>query len=176
MLLRWTGLLRRRYTRFRCRGTPTDTTRPVDILMGAAMFMPREVFNFIGGWDEAFIFGGEDMDLSTRVGRCYAVVYHPQVEFLHHGRTSSRQHTAFAAVHIPAGFVRHLRKTGAPQWALWGYKLVVTLDAPIEFAAKVAQAVCRWLRGRPLEARSSWLAAKGWAHFLRSGLVTFWRA
>ena len=100
------------YLRFRCRESQAEQTRNVDILMGAAMLMPREVFTTVGGWDEAFIFGGEDMDFSTRIGRCYEVVYHPEVEVLHHGRTSSRQHPSYAAVHIPAGFVRHLRKTG----------------------------------------------------------------
>ena len=36
---------------------------PIDLLMGAAVLMPREVFHRGGQWDEDFAFGGEDLDV-----------------------------------------------------------------------------------------------------------------
>lgn len=176
MLLRWTGLLRKEYLRFRARHEQTDQILQVDILMGAAMLIPREVFDTVGGWDESFTFGGEDMELSERIGRCYQVVYHPHIEILHHGRSSSRQHPEYAAVHIPAGFVRHLRKAGAPPWALRTYKLALSLDAPLEMVAKVLQFAWRRLQGRRVEASASLRAAREKWCFVTRGLFAFWRA
>src|SRR5262249_51308802 len=91
-LLRWTGLFRGAYRRYRRQEFDPETVRPVEVLMGAAMLLPREVFFRCGGWDEGFTFGGEDLDLSARVNRHYPVVYLPTVEILHYGRVSTRQH------------------------------------------------------------------------------------
>jgi GT2 family glycosyltransferase len=175
-LFRWTGLLKKAYLRFRRWDADPDEARRVHILMGAAMLLPREVFFTLGGWDEAFTFGGEDMDLSTRVGQHYAVVYLPQVEIIHHGRASTRQHPSYAALHIPTGFVRHLRKSGCSEAALLAYKVVVTLDAPINLAHRVLQYGWRRLRGRHAEARKSLLSVRILGYFLTRGLGAFWRA
>jgi GT2 family glycosyltransferase len=51
----------------------------------------RDRFQRLGGWDEKFPFGGEDLDLSRRVGREGAVVYLPSAEVTHFGRVSSRR-------------------------------------------------------------------------------------
>ena len=102
-LLRWTGLFRRAYRRYR-RDFDAQTTRPVEVLMGAAVLLPREVFLACGRWDERFLFGGEDLDLSYQVGRSYPVVYHPQVEIIHYGRTSTRQHIGYASAQMIVGF------------------------------------------------------------------------
>ena len=69
LLFRWTGLLRRAYRRYR-RGTfNPDVQRRVQVLMGAAVLLPRDAFAEVGGWDEGYAFGGEDIDLSRRVNR-----------------------------------------------------------------------------------------------------------
>src|SRR4029077_11996279 len=129
--------------------------------MGAAMLIPREAFFRVGGWDEEFIFGGEDIDLSTRIRRHGLVIYHPEVEIVHYGRVSTRQHIGFASSHMNIGFLRFLRKNGSGRLALVFYKLVVTLDLPIQIAAKWAQ---YWLRrglGQPSKAAKTRLALKG---------------
>ncbi|UKM64587.1 glycosyltransferase [Flavobacteriaceae bacterium GSB9] len=57
-------------------GTPTDyyanhlapnEIGEVDILVGAFMFLKRDVYNEIGGFDEDYFMYGEDIDLSYRV-------------------------------------------------------------------------------------------------------------
>src|SRR5262249_59556818 len=95
-MLRWRGLFAGAYRRYRARDGDFRTTRPVEVLMGAALFMPRRVFRECGPWDEGYTFGGEDIDLCARVGRRHGVVYHPDVEFTHYGRVSNRQRIRYA--------------------------------------------------------------------------------
>jgi N-acetylglucosaminyl-diphospho-decaprenol L-rhamnosyltransferase len=175
-LLRWTGLLREAYRRYRRQEFDPDTTREVDVLMGAAMFLPREVFDECGGWDEDFTFGGEDLDLSLRVGRSRPVVYHPRVEITHYGRVSTRQHIGYASTHMAAGFLRYLRKSGCGPWGLLAYKVVVSLDAPVQLVMKGAQYLWRRSHGRHAKAEKSLLAFRGLLYFLLRGLITFWLA
>jgi N-acetylglucosaminyl-diphospho-decaprenol L-rhamnosyltransferase len=175
-LLRWTGLLRDAYRRYRRQEFDPESTREVEVLMGAAMFLPRDVFFACGGWDEEFTFGGEDLDLSLRVGRSRPVVYHPSVEITHYGRVSTRQHIGYASSHMAVGFVRYLRKSGCSGPGLLAYKALVSLDAPLQLVLKGAQYALRRALGERAKAAKSLLALRGVAHFLRRGLVTFWRA
>ena len=68
-LLRWTGLFRKAYDEYRRDGFDPDGVRRVDVLMGAAVLMPRRVYEECGGWDEGFRFGVEDVELSDRGDR-----------------------------------------------------------------------------------------------------------
>jgi GT2 family glycosyltransferase len=175
-LLRWTGLFRRAYYDYRRDTFDPDGVRPVEVLMGAAVFLPRAVFEDSGRWDEQYRFGGEDIDLSTQVGRARPLVYVGNVEVVHHGRVSSRKNIGFAAPNVAIGYVRYFRKAGAAPAALVLYKVLVTLDAPVQIAAKVFQGAVRYATGRREKAKKSWLAARGLWHFLRTELVRFWRA
>ncbi len=175
-LLRWTGMFRRAYRRYRRRDFDPDSTRRVDVLMGAALLLPRDVFFACGTWDEHYRFGGEDLDLSFQVNRRYPVVYHPEVAITHYGRVSTRQHIGFASAHMAAGFARYLRKTGCGRPALLAYKLAVVLDAPIHLVVKRVQYLYRRAQGRREAAEKSLLACRGVWHFLRHGLGPFLRA
>ncbi len=175
-LLRWTGLLRRAYRSYRRYVFDPHQERRVEVLMGAAMLLPREVFLDCGGWDEEFVFGGEDLDLSTRINQRAPVVYLPEAEVIHLGRASTRQHIGFASTQMAIGFVRYLRKTGCSRPALLVYKMVVTLDTPVHIVGKTLRYLWRRLWGRKREAERTLLALKGLVHFLVKGLVPFWRA
>jgi GT2 family glycosyltransferase len=175
-LFRWTGLLKRSYLTYRRQKFDPNATRSVEVLMGAAMFLPREVFFTCGAWDEDFAFGGEDIELSARVSRHYDLVYLPNVEITHYGRVSTRQHIGFASTNMAIGFARYLRKSGCSRAGLVFYKLVVTLDAPLVLADKAVQYFWRRLWGRKEQARKTLLALRGAGHFLLKGLVPFWRA
>jgi GT2 family glycosyltransferase len=176
MLFRWTGLFRRRYLRSRRTHFDPNTTRPVEVLMGAAMLLPRKVFLDCGMWDEGYAFGGEDMDLCHRVGREFTVVYHPRIEIIHFGRASTRQNVRFASSQIPAGFVRYLRKIGTSPTKLLLFKFAVMLDAPLQLLANAWQFTYRWFLSRPEKAAKSWLAVESSWHFLALGLTEFWKA
>ncbi|MBX9578758.1 MAG: glycosyltransferase family 2 protein [Gemmataceae bacterium] len=175
-LLRWTGLFRRAYYDYRRDSFDPEGVRPVEVLMGAAVFLPRAVFEDSGRWDEQYRFGGEDIDLSTQVGRRRPLVYHGDVEVVHYGRVSSRKNIGFAAPNVAVGYVRYFRKAGASPAALVVYKALVTVDAPVQMWAKIAQGYVRWWRGRPDKAAKSWLAAKGLWHFISRELIRFWKA
>jgi GT2 family glycosyltransferase len=174
-LLRRTGLFRSAYRRFRGRGGDFTTTRPVEVLLGAALFMRRRVFRECGPWDEGYRFGAEDIDLCARVGRRYRVVYHPAVEITHYGRAGSRRHIGFVHLHTVAGLTRFLRRNGTPAAALFAYKSAVTLDAPLQWITHAGQYLWRRARGRRLKAAKSFLVMRASGHFLTRGLTTFWR-
>jgi GT2 family glycosyltransferase len=174
-LLRWTGLFRSAYYAYRRDSFTPDGVHAVEVLMGAAVFLPRDVFDRSGRWDERYRFGGEDLDLSTQVGRYRPVVYVGNVEVVHYGRAASRANVPFAAPNVAVGYVHYFRKAGASRLTLLTYKALVTLDAPVQIVGKAAQAGIRWLRGDHEKARKSWQAASGVWHFVRSELFRFWR-
>jgi GT2 family glycosyltransferase len=175
-LLRWTRLLRGAYYQYRRASFCPDERRVVEVLMGAAVFMPREVFFGCGGWDEGFEFGGEDIDLSRRVGRTHPIVYVPSIEITHHGRVSTRQNISFTTPNVAIGYVHCLRKEGYNRTALLFYKLLVTLDAPIQLVDKAYQYAWRKFRRRHDKAEKSRLAIQGLWQFVRHEMVRFWKS
>ena len=176
MLFRWTNLFRRAYRAYRGRGQDLTTTHAVEVLLGAALFLRREVFAECGPWDERYTFGGEDIDLCTRIGRRYQAVYHPDVEITHFGRVSTRQHIGFAHSNTVNGITRFLRRSGTPRPALWLYKTALTLDAPLQWLRHGVNYLSQRLRGRSRQAAKSLLALRGAGHFLTRGLLGFWPA
>jgi N-acetylglucosaminyl-diphospho-decaprenol L-rhamnosyltransferase len=173
--LRWTGLFRTAYRRYRGRDQG-EGTRRVEVLMGAALLMPRRVFEEGGQWDERFLFGGEDIELCLRIGQRYPVLYYPDVEIIHHGRVSTRRHIGYAYPHILAGITRSLRQAGCSRVGLLVYKLAFTLDAPLQCLGHAWQYGWRLLRGQPEAADKSLLMLRGLGAFLGRGLLSFWRA
>jgi GT2 family glycosyltransferase len=175
-LLHLFGVGREAYRQYRRGELASRTPRDVDILMGAAVAMPREAFNALGGWDEQFTFGGEDMDLCHRAARLGRVVYWPEVEITHLGSISSKQHAGFVSTQSAIGLAKYFRRTGASRWALTSYKLAVTLDIPVRLVVRSAQYLWRRLRGRRHKAEKCLREIRGAVCFLRRGLLAFWRA
>jgi hypothetical protein len=176
LLLRWTGLFRANYRRFRRRMFVDPMPQAVDVLMGAAMMVRRNQLEELGGWDESFPFGGEDMDLCYRARRLGQVVHHPGIQILHHGRASSRENNAFASTRIAVGFVKYLRKTGNSRLSVWLYKAAVTLDAPLQLLVKSGEYLWRRLRGQKERAAKTRNYVRSHFAFLNRGLGKFWRA
>jgi GT2 family glycosyltransferase len=175
-LLRWTGLFRRAYRRYRGRIPSGRTTRPVEVLMGAALLVRRRLLLDCGLWDEGYTFGGEDIDLCTRLGRQHAIVYHPAVTILHHGRVSSRQQIGYVYTSWLLGMTRFLRRNGTPALALFTYKLVMTLDAPLQWLSHAGQYLWRRGRGQQVRAARSLMGLRRVNYFLAHGLIAFWKA
>ncbi len=173
-LLRWTGLFRGAYRRYRSRDAAADQVRPVEVLMGAALLTPRDVFRESGGWDEAFAFGGEDIDLCTRIGRRHAVIHHPGIEIIHHGRAGSRRRIDYVYAQTIIGVARSMRKAGVSSAALGLYKLVVTLDEPLHWLRQFGQYLYRRARGRRAAAERSRVVLRGVGAFMTRSLPAFW--
>lgn len=61
-----------------------ESTRDVDWVSGAAMLMPRTVFDHLGGWDPELFLFNEDVDFCRRVHDAgLRVVYLPQARVYH---------------------------------------------------------------------------------------------
>jgi GT2 family glycosyltransferase len=175
-LLRWTGLFRRAYYEYRRATFDPNHVRSVEVLMGAAVFLSREVFEACGRWDESYGFGVEDIDLSTQVGRRGTLLFVSHVEIIHYGRMSGRSNIHFAAPNVAIGYVHYFRKAGASRPALVVYKALVTIDAPVQLGLKLAEAGWRYATGQPEKARKSLTAARGLWAFFRHELLRFWKA
>lgn len=177
--LRWTGWFREAYERYR-RGEAAvmvrrDEVRPVAAVLGCALLVRREVLAAVGGWDEGYCFGVEDIDLCQRVGRSARVYYVGSVQVVHYGRVASRSNIGYVSAGVASGYIRYLRKAGTNRLALAAFKLALTLDAPVQGTVKLLEGVCRWLRGRRKDARRSWLSARGhWGLLCQLGRL--WRA
>lgn len=61
-----------------------SATRDVDWVSGAALMLPRRVFDQAGGWDSGFFMFNEDVDLCRRVHDLgHRIVYKPDVALYH---------------------------------------------------------------------------------------------
>jgi len=174
--LRWTGIFRNHYRRYCREGVRETTPQSVELLMGAALWTRRDRFEELGGWDEDFFFGGEDLELCLRAARHGVVLHVPHVEIVHVGRVSTRLFIGQASVHIAVGFAKYLRKKGTNRAGMFAYKCAVTLDAPLQMFVKAGQIVWRAVRGQWAKAGKCWNEWKGLATFVVRGLWAFWRA
>ena len=67
-----------------------DTIRPVPVIAGSYMMMPRALDRLLGGWDETYFFYGEDIDYCYRIHEAgYQIIYYPLVEVVHYKGASS---------------------------------------------------------------------------------------
>ena len=84
--------------------------RDVDWVSGAALVLPRAVFDRVGGWDAGFFMFNEDVDLCRRVHDArYRVVYNPTVA-LHHTIGVSAHASAKLIVERHRSIWRYYRK------------------------------------------------------------------
>lgn len=66
-----------------------ETMRKVDQLMGAALFIRRECFEQIGGWDERYFIWFEDVDIcKSATDGGWLVMFYPEA-VVKHGRSKS---------------------------------------------------------------------------------------
>jgi len=86
------------------------STRDVDWVSGAALMLPRRVFDEVGGWDAGFFMFNEDVDLCRRLhDRGYRVVYHPAVA-VHHAIGVSRSRAPRMIIARHRSMWRYYRK------------------------------------------------------------------
>ena len=74
--------------------SPYDYSKaqPVEAISGAAMLVRHDLLSALGGFEESFLFCGEDVDLCVRARKLgYEVYFLPEAEILHYGGQSSIQ-------------------------------------------------------------------------------------
>lgn len=127
---------------------PVDDTlilQPVAAISGALMFLPRTLFEQVGGFDEGYRLHAEDLDLCSRVAESGArIAVANQVRVVHVRGVSSRSRPVFVEWHKHRGLWRYFCKFEADQ------------RGPL-LRAGVFAAI--WLRF-PLAATRAWLSSR----------------
>ncbi|WP_242512347.1 glycosyltransferase family 2 protein [Pseudolysobacter antarcticus] len=83
----------------------------VEAVSGALMFVSREVFEKIGGFDPGYFLHCEDIDLCRRVRDAgYRVLFASDLRVIHRQGSSSRHRPVFVARHKHHGMWRWFRK------------------------------------------------------------------
>lgn len=107
-LSRWVPV----FDRESMRGWSRDTTRPVDIVSGCFLMLPREVWEKLGGFDTSFFMYGEDFDLCLRARSMgVSCMFYTESSLIHYGGASAQ----------PQGdkVIRHLRAKQALMQKHW---------------------------------------------------------
>jgi N-acetylglucosaminyl-diphospho-decaprenol L-rhamnosyltransferase len=122
---------------------------PIPAISGAFMFLPREDFWSIGGFDEGYFLHVEDLDFCLRFRRAGGEIFFaPDVTAIHIGATSEVA-TAFIEKHKARGFVRYFHANFSDRYAapfLWA------LDAAIWARAALKIGLAR-MRANPARDR-----------------------
>ncbi len=83
--------------RWELRSRPPDGIVEVDRVLGAAMMVPRKLFERSGGFDERFFLYSEEEDLCLRIRKAgLKVVYYPGAEVVHIGGDTTRHNKPLA--------------------------------------------------------------------------------
>ena len=104
----------RALARYEMRDQPSrGKVRPVKLASGCCMWVRREIFDAVGGFDERFFLYFEDYDLSLKMAQQGQVLEHSQIRIVHHGGDAARK----GARHIRwfiSGAIRFFNR--------WGWK------------------------------------------------------
>jgi GT2 family glycosyltransferase len=116
----------RRFGRYHLTYMDENETAQVDVLSGSFMFMRRDIFDIIGGFDKRFFMYGEDIDLCYRVRQTgYEVWYYPPIKIVHQkGKSSSKRLIRsriyfYEAMIIFSRKYRNIQEAYFPWWLMW---------------------------------------------------------
>ncbi|RME81962.1 MAG: glycosyltransferase family 2 protein [Caldilineae bacterium] len=94
---------------------PEDEPQEVDWLVGAALFVRREVYEQVGGLDETYFMYSEELDWCRRAREAgWQIAYDPAAEIIHHEGKSSEQEIAERHIRFFRSRVRYTRKFHGP--------------------------------------------------------------
>lgn len=115
-----------------------DARRPAGSLSGAAVMVKREVYDRLGGWDEAYFMHFEDIDLGWRIGRAgFANIYEPAVSVEHSGAHSTKKHAVAVEQAMTNSAIRFMGKRYAGFW-----------NAPLRWAITAGLRMRGWVKVR----------------------------
>jgi len=174
LFLRWTRIFRLPEREYRQVNFDLTRSGYVEHLVGAALLVRREQFMTAGGWDEAFEFGMDDIDLSIRLSRFGKMYYLAEARITHWGGVATKLDEAFVYQCSERSYVHYIRKHYGP-CAARIYKLLITADMPL----RVTILALRWLVQKLLrngeKAAAVYPKFDAASHFLARGLPRYWR-
>lgn len=116
----------RRFGRYHLSFLDPDVSSGVDAVSGSFMFLRRELFLEIGGFDEQFFLYGEDLDLCYRIHENgFAVWYHPETQIIHRKGKSSAKNLLRSRIAFYEAMVlfsrkyRHVHQGFLPRWIVF---------------------------------------------------------
>lgn len=91
--------------------------RSAGSLSGAAVMVKSQVFQEIGGWDEAYFMHFEDIDLGYRIGLSgYLNIFEPAVSVRHSGAHSTKKYAAKVEQAMTESAIRFMTKRYSGPW------------------------------------------------------------
>jgi N-acetylglucosaminyl-diphospho-decaprenol L-rhamnosyltransferase len=137
---------------FYCGEFGHDEPRRVDWLTGACVLVRRELYERLGGFDEAFFLYSEEVDLLYRAAQLGAETwYDPAAEVVHVWGGTAGRASALTLQEQARGHVRYLDKHASRAKARRARTVILAglrLRAPRSAAYREA---ARWLAARPVE-------------------------
>lgn len=104
-----------------------DKIQNVDSVSGCFMLVRREVLEQVGALDTRFFMYGEETEWCHRAKTAgWWVIYHPEVQILHHGAASTAHMSEWKAVEMARGQILFMRLTRGPVIA-WLTVLIMAL-------------------------------------------------
>jgi len=95
-----------------CKDIDSTKTQEVDWAMGAAMFMSRDTYAQLGGFDQRYFLYMEDEDLCMRAWKQgIPVIYHPEAQMVHNHLRGSTHLSKKTLYHLKS-FFTYLRRHG----------------------------------------------------------------
>ena len=108
-------------------GWPRDTLRPVDIVTGCFLLIPRPLWQRLGGFDERFTMYGEETDLCLRATALGAApLFAPGPTIVHHGGASEPVR-ADKMVRLIAAKITLMQKHWSPSRVWAGQRLYLLM-------------------------------------------------
>jgi hypothetical protein len=109
-----------------------DKITAVDWVSGGFMFIRRDLFLELGGFDEHFFMYIEDMELCFRIAKKgLKAIYFPKAKASHVGQGSSNR--TFAIVHISRGLL-YFYKKHKPIWQYFVVQLLLMIKSGASYA------------------------------------------
>lgn len=111
-------------------GPRWNHVKPVDLLLGCALLVHRQIFEKVGLFDESFFMYHEEVDFLYRAARMsYPIYYCPFAQALHRGAHSTRQRPQQKTFWIRRNTVLFFKKheVGTWRWVFFWSTLVASL-------------------------------------------------
>ena len=151
-------------THYYMRDTDDSATQEVDWINGSAMFTRREVYDQVGGLDEAFFMYSEELDWCFRIKQAgWQIVYLPSAQITHYEGKSSEQVVAKRDIYFHSSKIRFFRKYHGALVAQ-----VLRAFLLMMFAFQIVEEGAKWLLGHKRAMRAA--RVKAYWQVLASGL------
>ncbi len=143
---------------------PDDAETDVDWVNGACLMTRREVFEQVGGLDEAYFMYSEELDWCRRIKQAgWRIVYLPAAQIVHHVGKSSEQAATARHINFQRAKLRYFRKYHG-RWATAVLRLFLLLNYVWQLQLEVVKGLLG--HKRPLR----WQRVKAYWQVIRSGL------